>query len=399
MNVLLAIGIAAIVGFIGGKLFNRVKIPAVTGWVVMGVVLGGSVLGVFPEEVLSRVGILFDLALGFIAFNIGEELTLSRLRRLGKSIITIVILEAFGAFIVVNLVVLGLTHKIYEALVLGAVSSATAPAATVMVLQEVRAKGDLTTTILSIVAIDDAIALILYAFASAIAKVFISSNVSFSIFSTVVSPLEEIIGALLLGGVLGTGVSFFSKRIKSSTDFFIIIIGTILVNIGLSTWFGFSDLLANMSLGMTIANLSPRPLRRISNVWQTATPILYISFFCLAGAHLNIRLLPQIGLLGLAYTAARMTGKVVGASFGARISNAPKVVQKFVGFSLFPQVGVALALAIVVGRDFSIYGRPGKTLAETVINILLFTTIITEIVGPYLTRWSLIKSGEARQEA
>jgi len=140
MNVLLAIGIAAIVGFIGGKLFNRVKIPAVTGWVVMGVVLGGSVLGVFPEEVLSRVGILFDLALGFIAFNIGEELTLSRLRRLGKSIITIVIFEAFGAFIVVNLVVLGLTHKIYEALVLGAVSSATAPAATVMVLQEVRAK-------------------------------------------------------------------------------------------------------------------------------------------------------------------------------------------------------------------------------------------------------------------
>jgi len=398
MNVLLIIGIAAGAGFVAGKFFNKMGIPAVTGWVVMGVVLGNSMLGIFPEKLLSQVGILSDLALGFIAFNIGEELTFRHLKRLGKPIIAIVIFEAFGAFIVVSLVVLGFTHKVYEALILGSISSATAPAATVMVLQEVRAKGDLTTTILGIVAIDDAIALILYAFASAIAKTFISPGISFSFFSTILPPLQEIFRALLSGVVLGSIVSFFSRWTKSSTDFFIIIITVILINIGLSISFGFSDLLANMSLGMTVANLSPRSLRYISNIWQASVSILYIAFFCLAGAHLNVRLIPQIGILGLAYTGARMVGKFSGAYLGARVSHASKMVQKYVGFSLFPQVGVALALAVVVRRDFFMYGQPGKTLAEIVINILLFTTLITEIIGPYLTRKSLIKAGEARKE-
>jgi len=197
--------------------------------------------------------------------------------------------------------------------------------------------------------------------------------------------------------VIGALISFFSRWIRASADFFIIVITAILLNIGISTSLGFSELLANMSLGVTIANLSPRPLRRISNVWSTSTPVLYIIFFCLAGAHLNVKLISQIGILGLAYTGARMMGKFLGASFGARISGASKVIQKFVGLSLFPQVGVALALAVVVRKDFGTYGIQGELLANTVINLLLFTTIITEIVGPYLTKWSLTRAGEAKQ--
>ncbi len=396
MNVLLAVGIAVVLGFVAGKLFARIKVPAVTGWVIMGVVLGGSVTGVFSEDILSRVGILFDLALGFIAFNIGEELRISQLRKLGKSIVCIVIGEAFGAFLLVTLVVMTITRNPAQALILGAVSSATAPAATMMVLQEVGARGILTTTILSVVAIDDAIALILYAIASSLARIFILPGFNFSIFSILLPPLEEIFGALLLGAGLGILVSLSSRWIRSSTDFFIVIIAVLLLNIGIASSFNFSPLLANMSLGMTVANLSPRPLHRIFNVWRTSTPVFYIAFFCLAGAHLNIRLLPQIGLLGLAYTGARMMGKFMGASFGARVSNAPSVVQKFIGFPLFPQVGVALALAVLVGREFASYGEAGRMLATLVINILLFTTVITEIAGPYLTRWSLIKAGEAR---
>jgi len=397
MNILLAVGIAVVLGFIGGKLFARIKIPAVTGWVIMGVVLGSSIGGIFSEEILSRVEVLFDLALGFIAFSIGEELRIFQLRRLGKSIVVIVIFEAFGAFVLVTLAVLGITHNLSQALILGAVSSATAPAATMMVLQELRARGVLTTTILSVVAMDDAIALILYAFASSFARLFILPRFHFSPFSTFITPLEEIFGALLLGAGIGAVVSLSSRWIRSSTDFFIVVIAALLLNIGFSSFFGFSPLLANMSLGMTVANLAPRPLHRIFNVWRTSTPVLYISFFCLAGAHLNVRLLPQIGMLGLVYAGARMMGKVLGASFGAKISHAPEVVQKFIGFSLFPQVGVALALAVLVGREFGAYGVAGKALASLVINILLFTTVITEIVGPYLTRWSLIRSGEARQ--
>ena len=150
-----------------------------------------------------------------------------------------------------------------------------------------------------------------------------------------------------------------------------------------------------MALGTTVANLIPRKLKTISASWEVVTPFLYMAFFSLAGAHLNIRLLPTIWLLGLVYTGARMLGKVSGASLGARLSHASRVVQKYVGFSLFPQIGVALALAIMVGRDFLDYGEGGQYLTVMVINILLFTTIITETVGPYLTKWSLVKAGEA----
>lgn len=398
MNILFFIGIAAILGFTAGKLFNQWKIPAVTGWVVMGVLMGSSVAGIFPEEILSRTRVISDLALGLIAFNIGEQLIISDLKKLGKPIIIISLFAAFGAFFLVTLVVLGITHNFGLALILGAVSSATAPAATVMVIQELKARGDLTTTILAVVAIDDAIALALFAFAASIAKIFIVPQFHFSFFSTVLEPVKEISGALLIGCGLGILVSLASRWIKSSVDFFIIVIAAIFVNIGLSISFGFSELLANMALGMFIANVSPRRLRRISSIWRNSTPILYVIFFCLAGAYLNVKLLYQIGILGLAAAGARMLGKFLGAYWGAKISGAPKVVRKFVGLSLFPQVGIAVALAMVVGRQFEVYGAEGKALASIVINVLLFTTIITEIIGPYLTRWSLIKSGEGQEK-
>ena len=398
MNILFFIGIAAILGFTAGKLFNQWKMPAVTGWVVMGVLMGSSMAGIFPEEILSRTRVISDLALGLIAFNIGEQLIISDLKKLGKPIIIISLLAAFGAFLLVTLVVLVITNNFSLALILGAVASATAPAATVMVIQELKARGELTTTILAVVAIDDAIALALYAFAASIAKIFIVPQFHFSFLAAILEPVKEISGALLIGCGLGVLVSLSSRWIKSSVDFFIIVIAAIFVNIGLSLSFGFSELLANMTLGMFIANACPRRLRRISNTWRNSTPILYVIFFCLAGAYLNVKLIYQIGMLGLAAAGARMLGKFLGAYWGAKISGAPKVVRKFVGLSLFPQVGVAVALAMVVGRQFEGYGAEGKALASIVINVLLFTTIITEIVGPYLTRWSLIKSGEGREK-
>ncbi|MBE0478390.1 cation:proton antiporter [Candidatus Aerophobetes bacterium] len=397
MNILLIIGIAAFTGFIAGKLFNQLKIPAVVGWTAMGVVMGSSVAGVFSQEMLSRSEIIFELALGFIGFSIGEELVLPKLRRLGKPIVIMTIFGSIVPFFIVAPVVFAITGNIHLSLILGAISSATAPAATVMVIEEVRARGDLTTTILGIVALDDAVCLILYAFAASIAKIFIAPGAHFSFFLAIIQPMQEIFGAILLGCGMGALLSLSSRWVKSSTDFFVIVVAAILLNIGLSTLFGFSELLANMSLGATIANLSPRPLRRISNIWRNSTPFLYIIFFCLSGAYLNAKLVFEIGLLGLAYTGARMAGKFLGAYFGAKISDAPKVIQKFAGLSLFPQAGVALALAMMAKKDFSPYGAEGAALANIIINLLLFTIIITEIVGPYLTRWSLIKSGEAQR--
>jgi len=397
MNVLLTVGIAIILGFTGGKLAKQLKIPMVTGWVIMGVIFGGSILGVFREDILQKVEIISDLALGIIAFSIGGELTVSNLKRLGKSIAVIVICESTGAFLFVSIITFLISRQLYTALILGAVASATAPAATVMVINEVKAKGDLTTIIISVVAIDDAMALIIYAFASSFAKIFISSGATITLGAVFINPIKEILGALFIGFIIGLLISLLGRWMRSRSDFFTLMVGAILLSLGLSSHFHLSALLTNMALGMTVANFAPRSSRSISNTWQIVTPFLYIAFFCLAGAHLNIKLLPQIGLIGLAYTGARMAGKICGASLGAKLSHAPQVVQKYIGFSLFSQVGVALALAIVVGRDFGGYGTAGKYLAVMVINILLFTTVITETVGPYLTRRALIRSGEVRE--
>ncbi len=395
MNTLSIVAVAIFFALLGGRILQYFKLPSVTGWVIMGVILGGSFLGVFKEEALRKVDLVSDLALGAIAFSIGSELLIPVLKRLGRSIVTIVVLEALGAFILVTTVTFLVTHKFYVAIILGAISSATAPAATVMVLKEIKARGDLTTTILSVVAIDDAIALILYAFASSVAKTFLSPGNALDFSSVLGRPGMEVLGSLFLGFILGFLISFLSRWIPSRGEFFAIIIGGILIGLGISKTLHFSELLTNMALGATLANLAPQKLETTSGAWETMTPFLYMAFFSLAGAHLNIRLLPAIWLLGLIYTGARMLGKISGASLGARLSHAPRAIQRYIGFSLFPQIGVALALAVVVGRDFLNYGPGGRYLAVIVINILLFTTIITETVGPYLTRWSVTKAGEA----
>jgi len=395
MNTLSIIAVAILLALLGGRVLHWCKLPSVTGWVIMGVILGGSFLGIFKGEALRKVDLISDLALGVIAFSIGSELLIPILKRLGRSIVTIVVLEALGAFVLVTTATFLMTHKFYIALILGAISSATAPAATVMVLKEVRAKGDLTTTILSVVAIDDGIALILYAFASSVAKSFLSPGNTLNFYSVLGRPGMEILGSLLLGFILGFLISFLSRWIPSHGEFFALIVGGILIGLGLSKTLHLSELLTNMALGVTLANLAPRKLKTTSAAWEIVTPFLYMAFFSLAGAHLNIRLLPAIWLLGLIYTGARMLGKVSGASLGAKLSRTSKEVQKYIGFSLFPQIGVALALAIMVGRDFLNYGEEGKYLAVMVINILLFTTIITETVGPFLTKWSVVKAGEA----
>lgn len=395
MNTLSIVAVAIILALLGGRILHQFRLPSVTGWVIMGVILGSSFLGIFKGEALRKVDLVSDLALGVIAFSIGAELLLRILKRLGRSIVTIVVLEALGSFALVTTATFLITHKFHIAMILGAVSSATAPAATVVVLKEVRAKGRLTTTILSVVAIDDAIALILYAFASYVAKASLSPDSVLNFYSILGRPGLEVLGSLLLGFIVGSLISLLARWLSSRSELFALIVGGIFISLGVAKSFHLSELLTNMALGITIANLIPRKLKTISAAWEIVTPFLYMAFFSLAGAHLNIRLLSAIWLLGLIYTGARMLGKVSGASLGAKLAHTPRVVQKYIGFSLFPQIGVALALAVVVGRDFLNYGEEGKYLAVMIINILLFTTIITETVGPYLTRWSVIKAGEA----
>lgn len=390
------VGIAILAGFFVAKLIFKLKIPSVAAYVLIGVLLGQSVLGIFTADIINHVGVINDIALGLIAFIIGGELRWKQLKQLGRPIFFIVVLEAFGAFGLVTFFI-QLIFKQWElSLMLGAIAAATAPAATVMVIREMRAEGKFTQTLLSVVAIDDGIALLIYSFASAIAKSLIVQTTHFSIKGIFISAFSEIIFSITLGVVAGYILSFLIRIFNNRKESYIITIGTLFIVVGLANQLGYSSLLANLSLGIVLVNNLPNFSRRIFSLLDDLTPPIFIAFFVTAGAHLRIDLIPQIWGIAIIYTLARITGKLSGASLGATISKADSNIKKYIGFGLISQVGVAIGLALVVSREFASLNEAGKHLSNIIINLLLTTTIFTEIVGPILTRFALIKSGEAK---
>ncbi len=408
MNVLLYLAEAVGMAYLARQVSVKFKMPTVTGYVIGGVLLGGSFLFLLPSwrqaaepyllgpDTLSRLGLISEIALGLIAFSIGAELQLGRIRKLGRSIAFIVFLEALGAFGLVTLgVYLLCPSKPYMAVVLGAVASATAPAATVAVINQYRARGPLTTTILAVVGVDDALALVIYAFASAIARASLSGT-AISLFSGMVVPCAVVLASLGMGGMLGALASLLLRRARHPEDLMLLVTMLILLTSGSAVHFRLSPLLANMAAAAVIVNLAPFIKHRIQEVFSGLSIVLYALFFITGGAHLDLSLLPEIGLLGVVYFITRLIGKVGGAQLGAVLGRAEGTVRQNIGFSLIPQVGVAVALALVVGEEFGggDYGPLGVELATTVINILLFTTILTEILGPYLTRRALLRAGE-----
>ncbi|MCR1933722.1 cation:proton antiporter [Clostridium tepidum] len=388
MNPFIGVGIALIVGVLFGKLMNRFKIPAVAGYIIAGLVLGVSGFNLENSIIIEKLSFIGDFALGIIAFNIGSELEVSVIKKLGKPIFIIAFFEAILAFAAVTIITLILGEKIYTALILGAVASATAPAATVMVLKEMKAKGPLTTTLLGVVAVDDAICLMIYSIASSLARVFIA-NKPINAYSIIVPPLVEIFFSLLAGFVLGIILIYILNKFSRASEIQTLTLGTIIILTGLCLKFNLSSLLASMCLGITVANLSVHNNEIFSTVENFASPVI-TAFFVLAGARLDIKMIPKIGILGICYLIFRMLGKVSGASLGAAISKAPKTVQKYIGYGLFSQIGVAVGLAIIVSREFK-----GTGVDTKVLTILLATTIITEIVGPLSTKTAIIKAKEA----
>ncbi|NEZ45827.1 cation:proton antiporter [Clostridium niameyense] len=389
MNPFIGVGLALLLGIILGKIMNKFKIPAVAGYVIAGLILGVSGLKIQNAEMLNKLSFISDFALGIIAFNIGSELEVSVIKKLGKPIFIIAFFEAFGAFILVTIIVILLGEQIYTALILGAVASATAPAATVMVLKELHAKGPLTSTLLGVVAVDDGICLMIYSIASSVAKVLIDNKRSVSTYSMIVVPIIQIIAALVLGFILGIILIYLLNKSVKDSEIQGFTLGAIVLLTGICIHFNLSSLLACMCLGITVANLCSHSNESFSSIENLSSPII-ATFFVLAGSRLDVKMIPKLGILGLAYLVFRILGKVLGASLGATISKAPKTVKKYIGYGLFSQIGVAIGLAIIVSREFK-----GTGLDIKVLTILLSTTIITELIGPLFTKSAIIKAKEA----
>ncbi len=382
--------------FFTKKITARIKIPEVTGYVLIGVMLGVSLLHILSPETVDKLSGISTVALGIIAFIIGVELRLDVIKKLGKSVLMIVLFECLGAFAIVYLVLMALyPDNPYLALLLGSVASATAPAATIAVIKQYKAKGSLTSTIIAVVGIDDAMALIIYVFASSIVKAGLTGGHA---------QMIQIVGSTLLSigesVALGTASALLFKlllgKVRESELIMLMIAAVIMGLLGISEMLGVSELLSIMSFGCVLVNTAPQLAKKSGGLIEHFSPVFLAAFFLLGGAHLDIRLLKQIGVMGLIYFAARGAGKMGGASLGAILGKAPGRVKKYIGFTLLPQVGVALALALSISKEFTkpVYGTLGSEMATVIINILLFTTIITEIVGPLLTRFALTKAGE-----
>jgi Kef-type K+ transport system membrane component KefB len=394
MNILLIFGLILISGLAVGRLFEKIGIPQVVGFIVLGVILGDSVLSLLPASLLDTFSSLTYIALAFIGFIVGSELKYSVFHKYGKQFFMILLSEGLLSMALVTAVTTLWTGNLALGILLGALSSATAPAATVDVLWEYNSKGPLTTTILAIVALDDGLALILYGFAFAFAGVLVEGG-PLSFYVMLLQPFIEIFGALFLGAIIALLLDRILKIIKSADDLLIVNLAAVLIVSGIARYLGFSLILSSMALGLVLTNLHPDRSEKCFTKVKAFVPPIYIIFFLFVGARLQIRLLPTMGVLGLLYIIGRTTGKWVGAWF----SGAENSVRKYLGWALFSQAGVAIGLALDIYQHFGKYGTTGEAMGHTVLDIIAATTLIVQIIGPPSVKYAIKKAKEIPQKS
>lgn len=390
------LGAATILSLYMGRLVKKIHLPSLVGYMVLGVLLGGSVFGFLTEENISSLGFLTDVALGFVAFTIGSELNIKGLKKLGKGIIYIILAESFAAFIIVTGSIWLLTKNLPMALIFGALAPASAPAGTVAVIQEYGAKGTLTKALYAVVGFDDGLAIIIFGFASAAARNMLDPNSSLSLVQGILQPTKEILFSLIIGAVLGYIFTTLSRRLKPLADIPSLVFGFIAVGIGLSQWLHLSLILTCMMLGFILTNTTSSTKRKVLlGQLKTWMPFLFIPFFFLAGAHLKISALPSLGLIGVIYLFSRTSGLMSGAWLGAKVGKSENKIKKYLGFGILSQAGVAIGLSMLVLKDFTELGTTeASTIATTVITTITATCIIFEIVGPIGAKYALTKAGE-----
>lgn len=386
MDLLFKLGILTLVGIIGGRVANYFKLPNVSGYIVAGLLIGPSFINLINSTDIKSLNIINEIALAAIAFTIGNEFLLKDLKKVGKDILLITVAEVLGAFIIVFLVmyfILGQT--IVFSIIIASMSAATAPAGIVMVVRELRANGPLTKTILPIVAIDDALGIMVFGVCISLGKIF-SGVADYSIIQIIMSPLIEIIGSILLGFIIGMVMTYVVKKARHNEELLIMTIGFILLSAGTANFFNISPLLTCMMVGATLVNLKQNA-HRVFNSINEFTPPINLLFFTIAGVSLNIKVLFSVGILGIGYIIARATGKYIGATLGAKAVGAEDKIVKYLGMSLLTQGGISIGLSMVVRKEL-------PQLSDAIITVILFSVLVYEIIGPILAKIAITKAGE-----
>ncbi|MGD8815171.1 MAG: cation:proton antiporter [Anaerolineales bacterium] len=395
IDILGIIGFMIAAAFLGSKLFQRVGIPQVVGFIVLGVIMGPSLLNIVPLELSSELAFISEIALGLIGFDIGSHLLLRDLRRLGRSILFILVFESIGTFLVVGLGIYLLTGAFEIAMMFGALASATAPAATVDVLAEYNAKGPLTTSLLAVVGLDDALALILYSLAAVVVETSLSGGPSPSLFELLRLPLYEIGGSIVVGAGLAVALDIILCRMKKKHDAMAVSMGFVILGVGISETFGLSLIFTAMIMGTVLVNRNRTHSEHIHFTIQQTGPVFYVLFFSLIGARLQISQLPAMGAIGMLYIVLRSGAKYAGAWLGGRIGGAVETVRNNLGFGLLSQAGVAVGLALASQARFAELGAAGEAMGTMILSVITATTFVVQIIGPIATKFAIFRAGEA----
>ena len=389
MNALLALAIAFAMGLFFSRLIRYIHLPNVTAYLLAGLVVGPYVLNALTPEMNTQLSIISDVALGFIAYSIGSEFKMSYLKEIGIKPIIITIFEGCTASLLVFLVLFLIGQPLPLCLALGAIAAATAPAATLMVIRQYKANGPVSKMLLPVVAMDDALGLILYAVMIALARTIERGEV-LTVMTLVVKPLVEIVGSLALGVVIGLVLVYVLRFFHSRGNKLSLTIMVVFAAVGLSNIWGLSSLLVCMMVGATMVNLC-RQSDAMLEQCDRFTPPLFLLFFVLSGANLDLAVLPTVGVVGIAYVLTRAVGKALGATIGAKLEKCDANIVKYLGFTLIPQAGVAIGMARMCQTSLPEYG--------TVINaVVLAGTLIYELTGPVITKIALTKAGEIKPD-
>lgn len=411
MTAIINLGVALLAGLLMTRVFSRWHLPDVTAFLVTGVLIGPFVLGRLgipglgftSYEEVEALGMISDVAMGFIAFSIGNEFRLSQLRKTGRQALVIGVLQALCAMAFVDVALIAFHFlrpdvlSIPAAITLGAIATATAPATTLMVVRQYKAKGPITELLLPIVALDDAVGLIAFAVSFGVARAMGSAGLN--LVSVLLAPMVEIFGSLLLGALAGFVLTKLETMFHSNSNRLSLSIAFIFLMVGLSsvkieahgTEFGFSPLLVCMMLGTVFCNICPLSDDLMQQADKWSTPMLAI-FFVISGADLRLSIFSQfiLVMIGIVYIVARSAGKYLGSRWSAKGVGCEKSVQDYLGIMLLPQEGVALGMCVsaqALGAD-----------GELIRNIILFSVLVYELVGPLATKESLRAAGEITEK-
>jgi len=401
MGILASLGIVLVLGLAGGLLSRRVNLPSITGYVVVGLILAPTVSGIIGIDAVVAFEPITATSLGVIAYLIGTSLHLGTLRSLGRSISWITLVQCLAGFAAVALGLVLVASRVMPGytlletylpfgLLMGAIAAATAPPAILAIVRELRAKGPMTTTLLAVVALDDAVAVVLFAIAVALSGVLMGTSNAGSVLAVIAEPVLHLGGAVVLGTAAAAGTLLLAKFVRSREMLLVLVLGAVLVGYGVAEMIGVSEIITCMTLGFIIGNR--RQGSDLIVAVDDVQAVLFTMFFVISGLHFDAGSFAVAGPLAAVIVITRCIGKYTGARLGAKIGHAPPGVGENIGLALMPQAGVSVGLVLVAAASF-------PQLASAMVSATLASVIINELITPPLAKRALINAGEARVDS